>query len=207
MPETNTPTPITEPAHGLRPNGRHAGGQFALLAPKTHEQIAGRDVLIGHRVDGKWVAETRDDNMKSGRRQWMGADHDNLVARIEHDLATGAPSRIGRGKDQPVKAVPAPALNDVPTFAAERVHEGGLAVAEAIRTNGHAADWHAVAVDPGDFPLAVSLDGLEAATAPAIAALEAAGKGDAAALVRAELARTPAEDELLRLWRQVRGRE
>ena len=61
-------------------------------------------------------------------------------------------------------------------------------------------------VDPGDYPIARSLDELERAVEPAILALEAAGKSDAAALVRGELAKTPAELELLALYREVNQR-
>lgn len=56
------------------------------------------------------------------------------------------------------------------------------------------------------YPIAAALDDLDRRVGPAIDALEAAGKVDAAALVRAELAMTPAEVELLALYRAV-GRD
>jgi hypothetical protein len=136
-----------------------------------------------------------DHTKKSGRRQWMSKDgRDALVDRINSDLATGHETRAS-----------------TPAFVTERIPEPVAAVAQAISDappksrNGGSVSWHAVAVDPEEFPLAAALDDLDAKVMPALAALEAAGKIDAAGLLRAELDMTPVEAELLRLWRAARG--
>ena len=134
--------------------------------------------------------------MKSGRRQWMSKDgRDALVARIERDLLEDRPAR---GEQSTGAAVnPPTAAPTLPPFVAERVPER--------YTNGTDPDtsWRAVAVAQAEFPLASALDHLHASVAPALEALEAAGKVDAAGLLRSELALTPTEQELLRLWRRV----
>jgi hypothetical protein len=61
-------------------------------------------------------------------------------------------------------------------------------------------------VDPDDYPIARALDDLERAVMPAVLALEAAGKSEAAELIRVELAKSPAEVELLALYREVNQR-
>lgn len=66
--------------------------------------------------------------------------------------------------------------------------------------------WVSARPDPAAYPIAHNLDLLDRRVGPAIEALEAAGKTDAAALIRAELATTPAEAELLRLYRELMDR-
>jgi hypothetical protein len=184
---------------------RKAGGKYALVAPKQPVAIAGHRVLIGERADGNWVAEMAWPAMKSGRRQWMSEKgRDALVARITRDLETGHLSRPGGLVEAaPVpgaEVIPPASAPSLPPFVAERVHEQAQA-----RANGSAGThtWRAVGVDAAEFPLAAALDHLQASIAPALDALEAAGKVDAAALIRAEVATTPVEAELLRLWRRV----
>jgi hypothetical protein len=61
-----------------------------------------------------------------------------------------------------------------------------------------------VQVDREEYPLAAALSSLEDTVRPALAALQAAGKGDAADLLLQEvLNRTPVEEELLSLFRRV----
>jgi hypothetical protein len=193
----------------LHQAGRSAGGAFALKAPKQPHAIAGHRVLIGERMDGKWVAEMRDDSTRSKRRQWMSEAEDTLVARITRDLEEGRTPTVrgprhtehpGRSQAAGAEAEPPASAPTLPPFVAERVHEQAQA-----RANGSAgtASWRAVGVDQAEFPLAAALDHLQASVAPALEALEAAGKVDAAALIRAEVATTPVEAELLRLWRRV----
>ena len=61
-------------------------------------------------------------------------------------------------------------------------------------------------VDLAAYPIAIALDELDRIVSPAVEALEAAGKPDVADLVRGELAKTPAEAELLALYREVMSR-
>lgn len=87
-----------------------------------------------------------------------------------------------------------PPAPEVP--ASERVDEGLT----------RAAEWSVVRVDPSEFPIASTLSALHDSVQPAIAALIAAGKSDAAALLRGELELTPVESELVRLWAEVHAK-
>lgn len=194
--------PATAPPYAGTGKALRAGGRYVLVAPKEAVTIAGRQVRIGLRADGRWVADTRDPSTKSGRRQWQGdtdAGREVLEARIAFDLTTGKPPGHTGANDRALGS-----------FVGARIPDPAEAIdvvaAQAVPpSNGAApgAAWRAVAVDPGEYPIAVALDALEAAVGPALAALEAAGKVDAAALVRGELAMTSAEAELLRLYRRV----
>jgi hypothetical protein len=178
----------------LHPEARKAGGAYALKAPKQPVAIAGHRVLIGERTDGNWVAEMAWPAMKSGRRQWMSEKgRDVLVARITRDLETGHLSRPGGL----VEAAPVPGAEVIPPTSAPALHPFvAERIPEAVKRTNGAATAEA-------FPIASGLAALHATVAPTLAALEAAGKADAAALLRGELALTPAEAELLGLWRLV----
>jgi hypothetical protein len=80
------------------------------------------------------------------------------------------------------------------------------AAPETPKAKGNGAahsSYHVVSATPEEFPLAAHLAALDASVAPAIVALEEAGKTDAAALLSAELERSPLEEELVALYRRV----
>lgn len=166
---------------------RPKGGAFALVGQAEVLTIHGVQVTVVERADGVFIARTPDVAKGKGVRTWSAGPttggRDAAVAKataaLAQDLAPEAPPEV-------VARIP----ESVP-------HTNGAA---------SAATWAAVRVDPEDYPLAVALDNLESSIAPALVALEAAGKVDAAALIRAEVATTPVEDELLALWRSVTNR-
>jgi hypothetical protein len=101
----------------------------------------------------------------------------------------------------PDEALPRPTKAPRPAQA-PKTKANGVA-AHSDEPAGSPTVWRAVGLDPADYPTAAALDALHAAAAPAIAALMAAGKTDAANLITAELDLTPTEAELLRLWQTV----
>lgn len=135
-----------------------------------------------------------------------------LEAKVRDWIAAGKPPR----KPQPTR--PANERSQAVREAAMTKGNGvapqpdaeDLATEAALVATGHLRPggvvWTTARVDPAEFPIASALAELHRAVGPAIAALEAAGRADAAALVRAELANTPAEQELLRLWQELTER-
>lgn len=122
------------------------------------------------------------------------------IASFGHKNGAGGPAvpNVGAGGRRPTAAeLPAPVPTAGPDSPAAPTIPPSVAP-EAV--------WASVRVDPADYPIAASLANLARQVGPAIEALEAAGKVDAAALVRAELAQTPAEAELMRLWVEVTER-
>lgn len=170
-----------------RPNApQAAGGKFAMRGPQEVLDVGGFRVVIGERQDGVWMGYTRDLGLRARRRTWYSSDgRQALLDRAAQDVADRPP----------VLDAPAPEEEPAP---ADTVEEATAAV-----ESGPLAGFHVVQADPEEFPLARALDRLDVSMAPALAALEAAGKGDAAALVRAEVSRTPLEEELLALYRRV----
>lgn len=171
------PAPVT-PLETEAPNpragqGGKAGGKFARSGPTERLDVGGYLVRAWPRADGTWVAETPDLSKSRRLRSWYGQDRDQLLARVAEGIA-----------EDPPRLVP----------AADEVH--------VTTAQGLAADM-AATPEPVEYPLAAALDALDAALAPGLAALVAAGRTDAAELVRAELTRSPLEDELLRLFRRV----
>jgi len=178
-PERARPPIIVDP-----PRSTPAGGKYARTSVEELT-IQGATVQVSHRADGVFQAYTRDLGYKSHRRAWQGRDRDALVARITTDLAESPP------------------LLDLDAATDERLDAAvGAITDKPARPNGR-GDWHVVQVSAGDYPLAEALDRLDMAMAPALEALEAAGKTDAAGLLRGELDRSPMEAELLALYRRV----
>ena len=228
------PTALVPPKRGRhvdlspRASSRRAGGAYAYVGGEEIT-IHGIPVKIRERADGQLMAIVADKRASSGRKQWSGSkDRAELVGRvttwIEAQLAefaagtvevevheTPAPEpKIDRPDLDPITTIPSPVEPDVPEPAPDVEIEvevdPGSDRKPANGVEADAAIWAAVRVDPSDYPIAAALEELDRAVAPAIAALEASGKLDAAALVRGELQRTPAEDELLRLWCEIKSR-
>lgn len=193
--------------HGFRPPDRsevatmqaeptkHAvpGGGFTF-APKG-KSIAADDVIIGGQpfrirtnADGSVNATTL---RRPKQRSWQSKSGD--VLRLRRTLAdfaasvepweTPMPDGYVNGSAGPARSpeVQTPVEVITPELAVE--------------LEQHTA---------GDYPIASALDNLERVVGPAILALEWVGKNDAAALLRSELAMTPAEVELLALYRETR---
>jgi len=181
------PAPITtegqvEVRH--RKGAQSKGGRYALAGPLEVLDVGGYQVKVGSRADGAWVAYTRDKAMRQGRRSWYDRDRDALLAKVAADVVARPP------------ALDAPAPAPEAEWPGLTEHLDPAPVLAA-------GDWHVVHATPGEYPMAAALDALDASLAPALAALEAAGKTDAADLIRAEVSRTPLESELLALYRRV----
>lgn len=142
-----------------------------------------------------------------GRARTLDEQRALLEAKVRDWIADGKPER----KHQPSRPA-----NERSVETREKVVGKGNGLAEVEVGVGavlaepptaaqerRSAIWTTARVDPSDYPIAVALDELERAVEPAVAALEAAGKTDAANLVRSELTKTPAEAELLALWREL----
>lgn len=167
---------------------RRRGRLPTNLASREALDIGGRRVVIRQGTGGRWSASTRDAAYKTGRRSWAGLDRDAMVDRIARDLAEEAAAEEAAVEE-----------------SATRLADVHLPDPEAVAAveGGPLAGFHVVQADPEEFPLAAHLAALDAAVAPALAALEAAGKVDAAGLLRAEVERSPLEEELVRLYRRV----
>lgn len=187
---------LRQVAHENRSGAEKAGGKYALK-PGTSDvvEVAGYEVTIAERVDGKWLAYTRDLAKVSRRRQFMDTGRTAILEKVELSLRNDPPVVT------PDETVPRPAPAPRPAQAPKTKANGAAAHPEAPA--GSPTVWRAVGLDPADYPTAAALDALHAAAAPAIAALMAAGKTDAANLITAELDLTPTEAELLRLWQTV----
>lgn len=188
-----TPTPT--------PTRRHptpAGGKFAQVPGSLAVlDLDGFRVRLWSRADGTWVTETRDLAMKRRLRAVYAQDRDTAVERMRLEIAAKPPI-----VEEPPKPPPAPVPERV-QVTDRLVAPGPLQdppVASAVARRG---GFHVVQAEAGDFPLAAALEALDATLAPALAALTAAGKVDAADLIRAELDRSPLEEELVRLYRRV----
>lgn len=132
---------------------------------------------------------------------------------------TAKPKAVKTGMNGHAPAVVAEALKDVPddveAGAIPDAFDRALTTPEPVKEPSQIApaddlirmgDYGVVHLSHADFPVAVGLAALHATVTPAIEALEAAGKMDAAALLRGELEVSPAEAELLRLWQEVHAR-
>jgi hypothetical protein len=187
-----------------------AGGRFALVGEAEVLTIHGRKVTVQQRADGAWLARTPDLAKGRGVRNWQDrGGRASLLAKVDPALADIVAEDDARLAAEGGRRLPVDLhLEDaLVAESARRTADIHLPEPQDLpHHNGGTPTWAAIRVDPEDFPLAVALDDLEAATAPALAALERAGKVDAAALVRAEVATTPAEAELLRLWRLATNR-
>jgi hypothetical protein len=174
-------TPLEAREVQSRPNApQPAGGKYAMRGAQEVLDVGGHRVVIGERQDGVWMAYTRDLGLKARRRTWYSSEgRDALVAHVSQDVA-----------DRP------PVLEDLVAITPP-------VEAAAPSNGGTGPGFHVVQADPEEFPLAAALDSLDANLAPALEALAAAGKGDAVALLQAEVVRTPIEEELLALYRRV----
>lgn len=180
----------------VRPNAHQSqGGKYAMRGPQEVLDVGGYRVVIGERADDTWIGYTRDLGLRARRRTWYsGEGRQALLDRITADVA-----------ERPPVVAEAPA----PEPEATESEWPGLAehldpdVDQAPASN-RPSSIHVVMAEAQEYPLASALDALEATVAPAMAALEAAGRQDVADLMRAELApRTPVEEELVRLYRRV----
>ena len=197
-PKTDAPPPtngwhvIRTVTPQARPGADRHGGIYSYRGSIDVIDVDGYEVSIGQRVDGKWQAYTRDTTKASNRRQWLDTNgRTHLLERV----------RDGLRADPPTLTAPTAATAPEPA-PTPRIGTNGATVHEAVPAPAPTV-WRAVGLDPSDYPMAAALDTLHSAAGPAIAALMAAGKTDAANLITAELDLTPTEAELLRLWQAV----
>lgn len=213
-----TPEPeATAEAVLNHPGGQSAGGKYAVVAAETVD-LNGTPLRIRTRADGQlwgWIADPR---VKGGRRAFVSTkgDRAEVIARATEVVEGRGPApkvvrrRKASGAATPTNPeTPATTPETAPSDP-EPVIGDRHAPEPTERRNGgprpSGGVWAAAYVDPADYPVARALDELDRLVVPAIEALRAAGKADAAELVKAELGRTPAEEELLRLYQEVMSR-
>jgi hypothetical protein len=189
-----TPTGTREVVRRNTP--RPAGGAYALQGELETLDVGGFAVALGQRADGTWTAYTRDRSRRGGRRSWYAQDRTALLDRVYPSIATEPPRLEGPTKPSKAQEALAAAAPQAPEPEPEPEPE-------APRQLPRPSTFHVVQAAPDEFPLAAALDQLDTVLAPGLVALEAAGKRDAADLVRAELVRTALEEELLALYRRV----
>lgn len=175
--------------------------------------IAGERIRIRGQAGGGLIGWTPPEANMADRKTWSVGTRDlakrprtpeqqraELEAKVRQWVADGkpAPVQISRTRKEP----------DMPgtNGAAPVEPDDALAAATARASDRTGVIWTTARVDPAEYPIASALADLHRSIGPALAALEAAGKTDAASLVRAELANTPAEAELLRLWQELTER-
>lgn len=210
-------------AHGVLEAKRREFAQAGLdLRSKAERRRAHRQEarMHVHLVQGSGVppvtataahpfldsGETRPDSRGRRRRVCAcGAVQNAPQHRVQPVAAVQVPLPEPEPEPVPPPAPdPEPEPEPVPEpDAVVTVWPNGSATVEEGRLDRVQAAWHVVRAEPGEYPLAEALDHLDTALAPGLAALEAAGRQDAAELVRAELVRTPLEEELLALYRRV----
>lgn len=179
---------------------------------EVRETIGDRQVLTYLTANGMvWALVSRPGGSPhgDGRKGFSRKDGDQaaIMAEVRAWLDNGAPSAGHRARRSDRTRYEGPLTNGHATQA--QVDEVPVVpvyeVVAPAPTPAQGPSWRAVGIDPADYPIAVALAALDEAVGPAIAALEAAGKGEAADLIRAEVATTPAETELLTLFREVTG--
>jgi hypothetical protein len=202
------PAPITaqDTVEVARKAGAHqsAGGRFAMVGDLESLDVGGFAVKLGHRADGTWMAYTRDLALRARRRTWYNRDRDALLAHMAEDVVARPPLLEAPEPEPEIEAAWAGLDEHLdPPTPEPGTDPGPAAGTGSGRLDRAAGAWHVAHVEAGEYPLAEGLDALDQAMAPALAALDAAGKSDAAALLRGELTRSPVEAELLALWRRV----
>jgi hypothetical protein len=178
---------VSEVPVANRPGAQRQGGRFATVH-REEVEVAGLAVRLSRRADDVWMASIPDTSKVQGRRAWYSS-----VGR--EDVLSKVAASMAAEEDQAV-AESGARLADV------HLPEDAQAVQEVLN-GGPLGAWHVVQANPEDYPHAAALDRLDASLAPALAALEAAGKADAAGLLRAEVTRSEVEEELLALYRRV----
>lgn len=188
--------------HAPRPGAQRAGGKFARTTEVEVQAVQGHRVRLWGRADGMWVAETPEPSTARGLRSWYADSRDAALAKVRGGIDTPPrPRRGGRVAKADLEALVATADAEPVDPESESVAMHGLPPLVAERVP---ARFHVVQVDREEYPLAAALSSLEDTVRPALAALQAAGKGDAADLLLQEvLNRTPVEEELLSLFRRV----
>jgi hypothetical protein len=176
--------------HSPRPGAQRAGGKFARVGDVEVLEVQGHRVRLWERQDGQWVAETPWEGTARGLRAWYGPGREATMAKLQEGL------------DTPVEVRPHARKADAPAAAPEPEARQEEAPVPALAPVP-ARSYRVVQADAEEFPLVAALDGLDTTLAPALAALEAAGKRDAADLIRGELTRSPLEEEALGLYRRV----
>lgn len=213
VPRTDPP-PVTEVGtrEVIRNPGVHLtqGGRYAYVGAQEVLDVAGYQVRLGLRADGTWVATTPDATQKRRVRQWYAQDREAVLGRVAEGVVARPPDpnipprkpqapRRTEDPSQGVRVEAAPGVDSPPTPVVDRLARAR----QAGYQSPDAGSFHVVQADPAEFPLAAALDALDVAMAPALAALDAAGKADAAGLLRGELVRSAVESELLALYRRV----
>jgi hypothetical protein len=224
---------MTQPGHafvGEKPKVATAGGYTFASKGKSVDAadviIGGQPFRIRYNADGSANSTTL---RRSPQRSWQSRGGD--LARLRASMAAFVAENGGWEPPMPDTEIPGP-MNGHATDAELAEVVSAARARAVVETTARAAKaepeprvdepepaaeddapggdaggvWVSAFVDPGAYPIAKALDELDRAVGPAILALEAAGKADAAGLVRSELARTPAEAELLALYREVNNR-
>ena len=202
MTDATVDAPVDAPETVKHKQYRPAGGKYVYTSAETLD-LDGTPFYVRHRTDGQVAGFLHDDRVKSGRKVFARKDGDQSA------IVEAARAYIAEGRPEPRRVGAETAASPAKT-GHDAAEAPALAVDTAKRPNGASGGsrgvWAAAYVDPDDYPVAAGLDELDRMVAPAIEALLAAGKADAAELVRAELKRSPAEEELLRLYQEVMNR-
>jgi hypothetical protein len=182
-------------ASGRKSFSERGGGKAGLLV-KVERYLSEHPGGVAPDRSRKTAAEI---GHQGGKPKHTPADH-QLAA---HVIAEHLPPKPATTAETPASA---PKTAAEPTAAPKPSNQAPKANGAAVADPAAFSTWAAVKIIDAEYPIAAALAELDRQVAPAIEALQAAGKTEAAELVRDELAKTPAEAELVRLWNELHNR-